>query len=354
MGLSRRTWLLLFFLFTAIGCLNTLHFYLDDVTRAHWGTLGVRALEEFTGVYGSFLLLPGIIWLVRRYPITTRPEVSIFIHIAGALGYSFLHTSFEWGSRELAFHLLGLGNYDYGAMPVRYFMELAGDALDYAIAYAVISLIFARQEADNAKIRQADLEARLAEAKLESLQLQLQPHFLFNTLNAISSVMYEDVAKADKMLAQVSEFMRLVLASGGVQSVPLDDELHVERTFVDIMKTRLERHLQLAVHVEEDARDTLVPFMLLQPLLENSIKHGLRGEKSSLELAIDVHRANGSTVIRVSDNGAGYVDGATWGIGLSNTATRLQYMYGDRASFSIERARPQGTVATVTLPSKES
>jgi two-component system LytT family sensor kinase len=105
--------------------------------------------------------------------------------------------------------------------------------------------------------------------------------------------------------------------------------------------------------VEDDARDTLVPFMLLQPLLENSIKHGLGNGESSLDLAIDVRRANGSTIVRVSDNGSGYVAGATWGIGLSNTASRLQYMYGDRASLSIERAQPQGTVATVTLPAKE-
>jgi hypothetical protein len=177
MGLSRRTWLLLFLLFTSIGWLNTLHFYLDDVSRGHSGTLGVRSIEEFTGAYGAFLLLPGIIWLVRRFPLTKGIELSIFIHIFGALTYSFLHTSFEWGSRELIFRLLGLGNYDYGSIPVRYFMELAGDTLDYAIVYAVISLIFAQKEADDAKLRQADLEARLAEAKLESLQLQLRPHF---------------------------------------------------------------------------------------------------------------------------------------------------------------------------------
>jgi LytS/YehU family sensor histidine kinase len=255
-----------------------------------------------------------------------------------------------WISRIAVYAVLGFGWYDYGNMFYRYPMEAAGDSLDYLLILGLIYLFSAAGAARRAEIKEAELETKLAEAKLENLQLQLQPHFLFNTLNAISSVMYEDVAKADQMLRQVSEFMRLVLASGGVQSVPVDEELRVEQMYVDIMKTRLERNLVLEVRVEAGTNNALVPFMLIQPLLENSIRHGMGSARGSIDLEIGVTRRNGSMVIEVADDGVGYDDSATNGIGISNILSRLEYMYGDRASFAIARRENGGTLATVTLP----
>ncbi|MGB6985489.1 MAG: ATP-binding protein, partial [Candidatus Aquilonibacter sp.] len=165
-----------------------------------------------------------------------------------------------------------------------------------------------------------------------------------------SAVMYEDVAKADRMLAQVSDFMRLVLASGGVEEIPVDEELRMERMYVDIMKTRLERNLALNVNVAEDAHDATVPFMLLQPLLENSIRHGMGSSRTSIELGIDVSRDNGSTVIRVSDNGLGIDTSKPRGIGLSNITSRLSYLYGARATFDVRPRDGGGTLAVVSLP----
>jgi LytS/YehU family sensor histidine kinase len=232
----------------------------------------------------------------------------------------------------------------------RYPMEAASDAIDYVLIFAIIVLFQSLDAAQRAKVTEAELEAKLSEAKLENLRLQLQPHFLFNTLNAISTVMYEDVAKADKMLAQVSDFMRLVLDSSGVQTVPLAEEVRIERMYVDIMKTRLERNLALDVEIDESAREMMIPFMLLQPLLENSIRHGLGSTRSSLDLRIDVRRENGSAIVRVSDNGIGYAPSGSWGIGLRNTTDRLAHLYGARASFRIEASPAGGTVATVVLP----
>jgi LytS/YehU family sensor histidine kinase len=225
----------------------------------------------------------------------------------------------------------------------RYQMEAAGDAVYYAL---LISLIYLLQHF----IATRDLQTKLAQAQLENLRLQLQPHFLFNTLNAISSVMYEDVGKADRMLAQVSDYMRLVLASGGAQEISLEEELKMERMYVDIMKTRLERNLSLDVRIADDARDAMVPFMLLQPLLENSIRHGMGSARTSIELGIHVARANGSTVIRVSDNGLGVDASAPRGIGLSNVVARLQHLYGSEATFDIATRDGGGTLATVSIP----
>ncbi|MBV8639219.1 MAG: histidine kinase [Candidatus Eremiobacteraeota bacterium] len=346
---ARTTWLLIFAGFTLLACLNTAHYYLDDLTRNHPGTFMQRVVEEFTGAYGAFVLLPMIIWFERRFCFGSNWVEAVGGNAVGALLYSGLHTTIMWGSRIAVYWVLGLGWYDYGNMYWRYPMELAGDVFDYSLLLGLIALfdyIAARRKME---VKEAELEAKLSEAKLENLRLQLQPHFLFNTLNAISSVMYEDVRKADQMLSQVSEFMRLVLASGGVQSVTVDEELRIERMYVDIMKTRLERNLMLDIRVDDSAHKALVPFMVLQPLLENSIRHGMGTTRTSIDLEIDVSRNNGSTVIHVSDDGVGYGGGPA-GIGLSNIISRLDYMYGNRATFAIDARNDGGTLATLTLP----
>lgn len=337
-------WFWLFLVFTAIGIFFTFHYYLDDVTWHHYGTFRQHFLEEMTGAYTALVLLPFLGWLSGRFPFKRGAYLrSVAGVVGGFVVYTFAHTTLIAISRALISPLIGNGPYDYGDMFFRYQMEAASDAVYYALLMVTIYLL-------RHFIATRDLQAKLAQAQLENLRLQLQPHFLFNTLNAISSVMYEDVGKADRMLAQVSDYMRLVLASGGAQEVSLDEELRMERMYVDIMKTRLERSLSLDVRVAEDAHDAMVPFMLLQPLLENSIRHGIGSSRTSIELGIDVARANGSTVIRVSDNGLGVDASAPRGIGLSNVVARLQHLYGADATFQINARDGGGTLATVRIP----
>jgi two-component system, LytTR family, sensor kinase len=338
------SWLWLFLVFTAIGIFFTFHQYLDDVTWHRYGTLRERALEEMTGAYGGMVLVPFLAWIAARFPFKRGLVVRALAgNVGGYVVYTIAHTTINAVARTAISPLIGNGPYDYGDLFFRYPMEAAGDAVYYALLIATMYLL-------DRFIATRNLETKLAQAQLENLRLQLQPHFLFNTLNAISSVMYEDVGKADRMLAQVSDYMRLVLASGGAQEISLDEELHMEQMYVDIMKTRLDRNLALDVRVAADAHDTTVPFMLLQPLLENSIRHGMGSSRSSIQLAIDVARANGSTVIRVSDNGLGFDASAPRGIGLSNVTARLQHLYGSDATFEIGARDGGGTLAVVSLP----
>lgn len=338
------SWIVLFLIFTAIGIFFGLHYYLDDVTWHHYGTLRQRFLEEMVGAYTAMLLVPFLFWVTGKFPFKrgayTRTLVALVI---GFVIYTTAHTTLNAILRALISPLIGNGQYQYGEMFYRYQMEAAGDAVYYFILVVTLYLLRHFYATRN-------LEARLAQAQLENLRLQLQPHFLFNTLNAISAVMYEDVAKADRMLAQVSDYMRLVLASGGAQEIPLDEELRMERMYVDIMKTRLERNLALNVQIAEDAHGCNVPFMLLQPLLENSIRHGMGSSRTSIELGIDVSRNNGSTVIAVSDNGLGFDASQPRGIGLTNIASRLSYLYGARATFDVRPRDGGGTLAVVSLP----
>jgi LytS/YehU family sensor histidine kinase len=252
-------------------------------------------------------------------------------------------------SRAALAPALGLGPYDYGNLLYRYPMEAAGDAVWYALIASTSYLLLRLRAARAAEMHAAELQRQLAEARLENLRLQLNPHFLFNTLNAISSVMYEDVRKADAMLAKLSDFLRTVLAASGVANVPLEEELAVEKQYVEIMTTRLERRLDLRVTVGAGTAEAAVPFMLLQPLLENSIRHGM-GDRPSLALEIEARRADDRTVIEVSDDGCGCEPNPRRGIGLENVRSRLAHLYGSAASFSLEARAGGGTRAILTFP----
>jgi two-component system, LytTR family, sensor kinase len=339
-------------LYTAVGLLLFSYRYLEDLSSGRFGTLLPRFFDEMTGAYTSLVVVPIVFFTTRRFPITRATwKTAIPVALAGAIVYSALHTSLMWATRSAIWPLASLGPYDYGNMLYRYPMEASNDLIIYAVISGFIYFFDRLAAARQAEIDAADLQAKLAEAQLENLRLQLNPHFLFNTLNAISSVMYEDVGKADEMLTKLSDFLRIVLASNGVHQVPVDEEMDVERKYVEIMTTRLEQRLGLRVNVDDDAAAASVPFMILQPLLENSIRHGTPVDRGGIEIEIAVARRNGSTVISVSDDGTGFAPvGNSGGHGLDLVRSRLVHMYGDTATFTIARRDGGGTCAVLTFP----
>jgi len=339
-------------LFTAIGLLFFSYHVLDDLARHATGTALARFIEEMTGAYTAAIILPIVIYTMRWVPFCRRTwPLALATQFGGLIVYTVAHTSLIAITRGVLFPLAGLGPYDYGIMRYRYPMEASQDAIVYAIVVGFVYVFTRLREAREAELRAAELQTRLARAQLENLKLQLHPHFLFNTLNAISSVMYEDVAKADAMMAQLSDFLRIVLESSGVHEVTLARELDVERMYVDIMKTRLDSRLNLKLDVDPALRDSAVPFMLLQPLLENSIKHGLSPEQGGLDIAISARRHGLATVIAVRDNGLGLVrNGTIERCGLTNVRSRLAHMYGDAAAFAIGPAHGGGTEAVLSIP----
>jgi two-component system LytT family sensor kinase len=337
--------------FAAIWVSSFLYRYLDDLARHRTGTLEARLLEELTGVATAFVIVPIVLGTARRVPWTREgwPRAAL-ANLAGALLYTVLHTTLMALTRGLIAPLAGFGAYDYGDMLWRYPMEASNDLAAYAVAAALVYFFGREDRARKAELAAAELRAKLAQATLENLRLQLHPHFLFNALNAISSVMYEDVRRADTMLARLSEFLRTVLA-GKAQQVPLDDELDVERMYLDVMTARLERALRFDVHVDPAARDAAVPFLVLQPLLENAIRHGMAGGRESIAITVRVRRDRDSTVITVADDGAGL--GAAEprrGTGLSNVESRLHALYDGTASFAIASAPEGGACVTLSFP----
>ena len=337
--------------FLAVWLSSFLYRYLDDLARHRTGTAPQRLLEELTGVATALVIIPIVLGIARRVPWTRAgwPRAAL-AHAGGALAYTVLHTSLISLTRAVVSPLAGLGPYDYGNMLWRYPMEASNDVLAYAVVCALVYFIGREERVREAELAAAELRAQLAQATLENLRLQLNPHFLFNALNAISAVMYEDVRRADAMLARLSEFLRTVLASEA-QQVPLGDELDVERMYVDVMTARLEQALRFDVRVEPGARDAVVPFLVLQPLLENAIRHGMAGERETLAITVDVARERDETVIAVVDDGVGLRGGALRrGHGLANVESRLHALYDGGGSFAIANAPEGGTRVTLRFP----
>jgi two-component system LytT family sensor kinase len=190
--------------FFVFGLLKFWYLYLDDLARDRSGTFGRRALEEATGVLAAIVLVPTAVWMSRRFRFGEQPWVRLVpIHLGAAIVLSFVHTTLMAVSRAVIFPLVGMGSYDYGVMGWRYPMEFSNFVVIYAIFVGALNLLDYYRELRNRQIVAVELEARLAQTQLQNLQLQLQPHFLFNALNTISSVMYEDIARADSMLAQL-------------------------------------------------------------------------------------------------------------------------------------------------------
>jgi hypothetical protein len=148
--------------------------------------------------------------------------------------------------------------------------------------------------AEAEKLAMAELQTKLAQAQLENLRLQVQPHFLFNTLNTISTVMYEDVRAADAMITQLSDLLRLTLRASRAQEIPLGEELEIARLYMDLMQKRFESKLRVHYSIDPAVKSSLVPQLILQPLLENSLRHGMPADEAGMDISVTAQRENGS------------------------------------------------------------
>ncbi len=340
---TRIAWLLLAYA-SATSLLEFTYRYLDDVARQKDVAWQIPFIEQATGCYAAIVILLLAVWGVRRYPLDSSAWARhLPMHFGFVVAGSVVHTTLNWGLRSLIFPIAGLGSYNYGKMPTRYFMEFPVDIVFYSI-WAGLATLYDRQ------FRAAQLEKTLAQAQLQNLRLQLNPHFLFNTLNTISSVMYEDVPAADRMIARLSDLLRSTLEQGDAQEVTLEREIESLRLYVETMKARFEERLEVDVEASAETRAAMVPPLVLQPLVENSIKHGADGVTSKVRVEVRAARENGSLRLEVRDHGPGMSNKKRNGIGLSTTAERLERLYGGTHRLNLRNADDGGLVVTVQVP----
>jgi two-component system LytT family sensor kinase len=204
------------------------------------------------------------------------------------------------------------------------------------------------------ELRKSQLESQLATARLEALQSQLQPHFLFNTLHSISSLMLTDVAAADQMMSLLSDLLRMSLATKGSQVTTLRDELQFVDTYLEIETIRFEERLTVLRDISPDTLDAVVPHLLLQPLVENAVRHGVARLSSGGQIRIASSRNGRDLYLRVTDNGPGFADSGQIpsgaGLGLKATQERLSTLYGTNQAMDIRAAGEGGVDVQLRIP----
>jgi two-component system LytT family sensor kinase len=307
--------------------------------------------------YAWAVLVPPILWLARRYRFERQTwRRAAVVHTLGVVVFTLTHAVLTvslrqplaaaldikiWGTWWSDFQRLFFFNFDYDMMTYWAVVGLS-HALDY------------HREAQERALTAAQLETRLAEAQLQALQRQLHPHFLFNTLHTISALMHRDTEAADAMLARLSDLLRLTLERLGVQEIPLKEELEFLEKYLEIERTRFGERLTIQMEIEPETLDVCVPNLILQPLVENAIRHGIAPRVGGGRLHIVARRTGDRLWLMVRDNGAGLtkakLDAFNQGVGVSNTRSRLQRLYPGTHRFDFHEPSDGGLAVTIELP----
>jgi anti-sigma regulatory factor (Ser/Thr protein kinase) len=307
------------------------------------------------------LLTSPLFWLAARYStdrVSRRQQLIVFgvvglvvVALVGVLG---TETRAMFGSPPPGAVNRGRGNrpppFWFGilnALVIYFGVLAAGIARAYSVRYR------ARREHTNR------LERQLAEARLDALRRQLDPHFLFNTLNVISSLVERDPRGVRRMIARLGGLLRFSIEGANAPEITLRQELTLLEQYLDIMQVRFQGRLETIVQADPQTLDALVPTLILQPLVENAIKHGIERQREGGRILVETLLEGDRLVLRVTDNGAGLRASAdarngsgpvSTGVGLRNTRARLAELYGTKQSFSLSPARDGGAVAEVSLP----
>ena len=315
----------------------------------------LRALSWNLGNFWLWMaLVPLVGWLGRQ--TAGRSWGRFFaLQVPASLGVALLqmlaHLMAFWtlsGPGRMPVHTLG----QYLHMEFAYSYHLA--VLTYWIILAVLRGMESRRHLRDERLRRTQLETQLAQAQLQALRMQLQPHFLFNTLNAISALALADPLQARLMIARLSDFLRLTLEERHAPQVPLSRELEFLACYLGIQQVRFQDRLSTQLDVDDDTLAAAVPNLILQPLVENALRHGLQDRPGAGTLRISTRRDGDQLQLRVDDDGLGLPPaGTAEGIGLGNTRSRLRMLFGDAARLELSPIPGGGTRAEVRLPFAE-
>jgi two-component system LytT family sensor kinase len=304
---------------------------------------------EISSVIVIFALIPLVVRFEQRFRLDAHPRWRIVIaHMGAALIFSALHVAGILLLRKLVYAVVGQ-RYGFDSLAIQGFYELQRDLIVYVV---ILVVIFANREFQvrrRSDLRAAELAAELGQARLKHLTAQIEPHFLFNTLNAISNRMHEDVEAADRMISSLGSLMRAAYDSDQQLLVPLERELDWLRGYAAMMTERFRGQLSFDLNVAPGLEAVEVPRLLLQPLVENALRHGLPSGRGNL--TVDVSRQGATLRYVVSDDGVGIDDTTVKpGTGLSNVVRRLELLFPGAHTFTLAARQPQGTVVILSFP----
>jgi two-component system, LytTR family, sensor kinase len=310
-----------------------------------WRRAFVYSLSDW---YTFALLSIPAVWLANKFPIERpRRAAAISVHLLASIVFSLAYVALRAGLAHLQSESAAFSA-TFTPLLVK---SWHFNVLVYSVIGAVTHAFSYYRELRERKLRTAELETHLTNARLQALQMQLNPHFLFNTLHAISSLMHQDVEAADRMLVRLSELLRRALDNSGTQKVTLREELEFLRSYAEIEQTRFGDRLKIEIHLAPDTLDSFVPNLILQPLVENAIKHGMEPSARATHIHVISERRDETLRLVVRDNGRGAQNGLVKdGVGLANTRARLQQLYGSAQTFHAANADGGGFQVKVTIP----
>jgi signal transduction histidine kinase len=306
--------------------------------------------------YAWALLVPAILWLSRRYRFERHTwRRAAAVHAIGVVVFTFVHAVLTVSMREPINIAFGWGEGRWWAAFQRlFFLNFDWEMMTYWAVVVLSHALDYHRESQERALTAAELQTRLAEAQLQALQRQLHPHFLFNTLHTISALMHRDTEAADAMLARLSDLLRLTLDRLGIQEITLKEELEFLEKYLEIERTRFGDRLTVHMEIDPETLDVCVPNLMLQPLVENAIRHGIAARVGGGRLQIVARRTGDRLWLMVRDNGPGLpaakLEAFNRGVGVSNTRSRLQHLYPGAHRFEFHAPSDGGLAVTIEIP----
>lgn len=338
---------------TLVGLAFASQFYLSSAQIGRSVTWTQAITYSLADWYVWAILSLPILALARRFPPdVAQPWRIASIHLFAALVTSFVYVVLRSAVGQVQSLIVGepvTFSEVFRPLVVKTFPF---NLLIYGVIISVSHAVDYYRKYHDRTVHTLELEKHLAEARLQSLLRQLKPHFLFNTLNGIASLMHRDVDAADRMLVRLSELLRVTMNRSGQPLTSVREEITFIEKYLEIERIRFSDRLQTTVQVAPDAFETKVPSLIIQPLVENAIRHGIEPNTRNGLIEVSVQRQGDVLELTVRDNGVGMPAGGFTreGIGLGNTRARLRELYGDRHRFELANHPDGGLVVRLTLP----
>jgi len=322
---------------------------------------------ELSDIFTYAPLTPFVLALALRFPFKKKDWLRpLFVLLGGAVLFTFLHVILRGATHSVwdryAHRFVSIWIVQGHRVSVRwdllrglFMLNWFNDITSAYIPIVVVAYtVSSYQRLREREFRTSQLEVQLAKAHLESLKNQLRPHFLFNTMHSISSLMHTDVGAADKMMCRLSDLLRMSLEDVALQMTTLSRELEFVAGYLEIEKLRFEERLNVQLDIASDTYDAEVPHFILQPLVENAVRHGIAKQAGRGELRIQATHDGRNLLLRITDNGPGLmgsdVSASTSSLGLRSTRERLETLYGANQAFSIRGLEQGGVEASVQIP----
>lgn len=353
-----RLWAVVATVFLVSGALATIQSHTAQAAMGRPFPWSASFAGHFPYWVAKLVLFAGVVWAAHRAPLTTvRWRRNLLLHLGFSVAYAALsillgtvgaHVLYSWIGGQMPFiESLRTVYLTHTLQSIWYYWASTG--VIHAVNFYV-SLRQREQEAAQAELRAARLETSLERARLDWLRSQLNPHFLFNTLNSVSSLARQQRTETVvTTLARLGDLLRATLRHSS-SIVPLESELELLEKYLDIERLRFGDRLTITLEIDPATRSAAVPSLILQPLVENALKHGLGGTRGPVSVVIRAGVESRSTlVLEVSDSGYGFREGWEEGVGLSNTRSRLAQLYGDSAELAV-LPREHGATVRITLP----